>query len=80
MTKFYVNDLDKWLYQNEAEIMECVVGTLHDSYYVETKRGFAGIYVHPTTCWTSNHYVEFSTDDVDVWRNWEKFAEEAKAC
>lgn len=37
-------DLEKWLYQNKAEIADCFDGCLLDNYLAETPRGYAAIY------------------------------------
>lgn len=55
-------NLDKWLKQNDAEIIDVIEGCLIDSYLISTKRGTAAImetYVNP---WTSKHTLYFSTD------------------
>ena len=44
MTKFkYRGSLEKWIFQNAAEVIDCVEGCLLDNYLVKAKNGFAMI-------------------------------------
>lgn len=78
VTQFYINDEDTfrmWLYQNQADLVESVDGNLLDNYAVQTKNGYAMIYEHPTTEWTSNYRVEFQRGYYaeDIWKRWNEF-------
>ena len=62
ITSFYLNpnDLDKWMYQNKASYTgNYVEGVLHDSFVLETKRGYAFFYDHYLNEWSSDYEVYF---------------------
>ena len=58
----FSGNLDKWMHQNRAEILEVVEGCLLDNFLVSTKRGTAAIIETPVNCWTSCYKIYFSTD------------------
>ena len=62
MTIFYLDssDLNKWMYQNDAEYLgDFVPGVLQDNFTVITRRGYAAIYEHYLNTWCSDFRVEF---------------------
>ena len=64
MKKYDFNaSLEKWLYQNDGEIVEILEGCLLDSYLIETKRGTAAIMETYATPNSSKYTLYFSTDD-----------------
>jgi|InofroStandDraft_1065614.scaffolds.fasta_scaffold07494_9 hypothetical protein len=69
--------LEKWMRQNQAEYTgDYVEGCLLDNFVLACKRGFAAVYEHALTCWTSDYIVEFAPGAAqDVWENWYRFAD-----
>ena len=65
MTKLYLSsiDLEKFLYQNKAVIVDCVEGCLIDNILCETKRGLMTLTEHYLNCWTSDYLVTFGTTE-----------------
>ena len=53
--------LDMWLHQNAAELIDMVEGSLTDNYLYECKRGQAFIYEVYRNEWTSSHRIQFIT-------------------
>lgn len=69
-------NMEKWLYQNSADCMECVEGCLLDNFIVATKHGYAAIYEVYKNEWTSAYYVEFQRGIApEVWARWYKFVD-----
>ena len=69
--------LDKWLSQNDGEIINCVEGVLQDNYLVSTRRGIAAIYEHPLNCWSSVLRIEYQAGTgSDVFEGWDRFIDE----
>jgi|GEM_PF-2173662 len=56
---FIVDDLNKWLKQNNAECIEYVEGCLIDNALYACKRGYAAIYERFVNTWTSAYEVHF---------------------
>lgn len=54
--------LDKLLYQNDAEILDCADGCLIDNLLIRTKRGYIALIETYVNCWTSNYTLYFSCD------------------
>ena len=67
---FIVNDLNKWLKQNNAEYIECVEGCLIDNALCACKRGYAAIYERFINPWSSAYEIHFQSysnnDGMDV--------------
>ena len=61
VTRFRIDacNLEKWLHQNKADIIDCFDGCLLDNYIASTTRGYAFIYEHYVNCWTSDYLFEF---------------------
>lgn len=80
VTQFYINGdkaLKTWIFQNHADLIESIDGCLLDNYVVQTKNGYAAIYEHPCTEWSSNYRVEFQRGNADdVWSRWNEFSRE----
>ena len=62
MKTFYINscDLEKWIFQNKAVVLDCLEGCLLDNLLLECKRGYAAIYEHYLNSNSSNYLVIFS--------------------
>ena len=58
----YTGRLEKLLYQNKGEIIDCVEGCLLDNLLIETKRGYMALIETYKTCWTSYYTLYFSRD------------------
>lgn len=63
VTSFYLSpgeDFNTWMHQNKAEYTGAFVdGCLLDSFVVSTKRGYAFMYEHARSAWTSDYTVYF---------------------
>ena len=66
MKTFYIDNLDKWLHQNAADIWDFSEGSLIDNYIVRTRRGYAAIIEKYATEWSSRHKVYFSRNEQDI--------------
>ena len=53
------SNLDKFLYQNNAEVIDCIEGTLIDNLLCYTKRGILLLKEHYLNCWSSDYQVFF---------------------
>lgn len=65
-TCFVHRNIDKWMHQNGAEVIDMFEGTLHDNYLLACRRGYAVAFVKPVSEWASVHAVMFrpySDDD-----------------
>ena len=62
----YTCRLEKLIYQNRGEIIDCVEGCLLDNLLIETKRGYMALIETYETCWTSYYTLYFSRDFNDV--------------
>ena len=80
--------LEMWLHQNAAELIEIVEGCLLDNYYYQCKRGQAYIYEVPRNEWQSSHRIQFITDKeaeqgtpaaLAAWKRWQTLTEGANA-
>ena len=58
----YTGRLEKLIYQNKGEIIDCVEGCLLDNLLIETKRGYMALIETYETCWTSYYTLYFSRD------------------
>lgn len=58
----YTGRLDKLIYQNKGEIIDCTEGCLLDNLLIETKRGYMALIETYETCWTSYYTLYFSRD------------------
>lgn len=64
MKKYKFNiSFDKWMQQNDGEIIDATEGTLLDNYLIQTRRGTAALIETYVNCWTSEHTLYFSTDN-----------------
>ena len=52
-------NLDKFLYQNRAEVIDCIEGCLLDNLLCYTRRGILMLKEHYINCWTSDYIVSF---------------------
>lgn len=68
--RFTLNNIDKFLHQNQAEIIELVEGSLIDNYLIVTKRGYMALIEKYVNCWTSEHILYFSTKEEDIEAIW----------
>ena len=59
MTELTIKNLNKWLHQNQAEVIDSFPGCLQDYYLVTTKNGRAYIYENYVNSNNSNHCVRF---------------------
>ena len=63
MNKYkYTGRLEKLIYQNKGEIIDCVEGCLLDNLLIETKRGYMALIETYVNCWTSCYTLYFSRD------------------
>jgi hypothetical protein len=57
------SNLEKFLHQNRANIIDCFEGCLLDNLLCYTKHGgIMAIYERYINCWTSGYYIEFTKD------------------
>lgn len=77
ITKFYLsaNELEKWIHQNNAEYTgDFIEGCLLDNFVLVTKKGFAAIYEHYLTPWSSDYYIEYQKGAAqNVFKKWYDF-------
>lgn len=52
-------NLDKFLYQNRAEVIDCIEGCLLDNLLCYTRRGILMIKERALNCWSSDYLVSF---------------------
>ena len=52
-------NLDKFLYQNRAEVIDCIEGCLLDNLLCYTRRGIMMIREHYLNCYSSDYEVSF---------------------
>jgi hypothetical protein len=73
--------LEKWMHQNGAIFTgDYIEGSLLDNFVISTKRGYAAVYEHFVTTWTSDYYIEFQPGAAqDVFRRWYEFEDKAEA-
>lgn len=65
MTKINLDstNLEKFLHQNGADIIDCFDGCLLDNLLCVTKNGGTmAIYERYINCWTSGYYIEYTKD------------------
>lgn len=62
----FSGNIDKLLYQNDGEIIDCIEGCLIDNYLISTKRGYIALIEAFVNSWTSDYTLYFSTDIEDV--------------
>lgn len=82
VTAFFLEplELEKWIEQNGAEVIEFVDGVLLDNMMIATENGYAAIYEHAQTAWTSVYYIEFQHGEAaTVWENWTEFVYSIRA-
>ena len=61
MREFIVNDMDKWMHQNNAHYTGAFFeGNLLDNYVLDCKRGYAAVYERPMNEWSSVPHVKFA--------------------
>lgn len=58
----YTGRLEKLLYQNSGEIIDCIKGCLLDNLLIEAKRGYMALIETYVNCWTSCYTLYFSRD------------------
>lgn len=82
MKKFRLNNevrnvLEKWMHQNDAEMVESEEGCLLDNYLMYCKRGIAVIVEKYVNCWTSCHEVHFYRPDesLDAHDEWQELVD-----
>ena len=75
-----VLNLDKFIHQNKAEIIDSVEGSLIDNYLLATKRGFIGLFETYCTCWTSNYTLIFSKDLAPLQEQFNKLERDIEEC
>lgn len=69
MTKINLQagQLDKFLHQNGADVIDSFDGCLLDNLLCTTKHnGTMAIYERYINCWTSGYYIEYSKDPEEV--------------
>lgn len=68
MTQLYLNtcNLDKFLHQNKAELIDFFYGCLQDNALYSTKGGTMAIYEHYLNCWSSDLLIIFSRVESEI--------------
>ena len=61
--EFFITDLQKWLVQNEAEIIDCFEGCLLDYYVIACKNGTCFVFEECATEWASKYHAYFFKND-----------------
>lgn len=59
MREFYIENFDKFFYQNKCEYMDSFEGCLLDNYMLSCKNGIAFVYEHYLNPNSSNYLVKF---------------------
>lgn len=78
MTTAYIDPkkLDKFLYQNGAELLEWFDGCLQDNALYQTDNGgILAIYEHYLNCWSSDLYIEFGRHEPEKTAIYNRFIE-----
>jgi len=57
--KIAPENLEKFLYQNRAEVIDCIEGCLLDNLLCYTRRGILFLKEHYLNCWSSDYQVFF---------------------
>lgn len=79
ISKYELNpsQLDKWMHQNGATVIDCREGCLQDNLLLETNRGYALLLEHAKGTWYSSLdlYFEAAREDKksllwDFWDEW----------
>lgn len=53
MTTMRIKELDKWIHQNNGEVIDIAEGSLIDNMIITCKRGICFIFEEYANCWTS---------------------------
>lgn len=56
---FFIDDLDKWIKQNDGIIVDSFDGSLLDYFMIDCKHGRAFIFENARTAWTSKYQCYF---------------------
>lgn len=84
MTIGRISDIDKWVYQNSAEPVEVIDGSLIDNVVYSCRRGVAFVYEECLNCWSSGYLMKFiSYSDAQrlpdqiraLWDEWQQLAD-----
>lgn len=81
--KYYIDNLDKFIAQNNAEFTgDEVPGVLLDNFVLACEDGYAFVYEHATTTWTNEYVYEWADygDESKVnqlWNEWDSFVRRA---
>lgn len=70
--KLNPRNLEKFIYQNAGEIVDCLDGCLLDDLLLYTRRGLVAIFESYVNSNQSDFTVYFSTDPAEIWPLWEK--------
>ena len=57
--KIAPENLEKFLYQNRTEVIDCIEGCLLDNLLCYTRRGILMIKERALNCWSSDYLVSF---------------------
>lgn len=74
MKKYKVNfeSLEKFLQQNEADVIDCSDGVLIDNLLLATKRGYIALIETYVNCWSSCYTLYFDEQLDPVYEVFEK--------
>ena len=59
MTEMRIKELDKWIHQNNGEVIDIAEGSLIDNIIIDCKRGTCFIFEEYKTEWTSAYHAFF---------------------
>lgn len=69
----YAGNIDKLLYQNRAEVIDCFEGCLLDSLLCATRRGYMAILETYVNANMSSYTVHFSKNSDDIYNIWDSY-------
>lgn len=77
MTKGYLpsSGINKFLYQNKAEIVEGYDGCLLDNGLYQAKNGMFALYEHYLNTWSSDYLMIFARTKEEIDKLWNDFVE-----
>ena len=80
-----INNIDKWLVQNDAEPMDCIVGCLLDNVVYSCKNGIAFIFERYANTWASYYelnFIRYKEENQPLinqyWDKWEQLRDQVE--
>lgn len=74
----YTGNDQKFIEENQAEIIDIIEGCLTDNYLLSTNNGYIAMIETYVNCWTSCHTVYTSTDSGEIYGIWDKLERNIK--